>query len=140
MSQRKIISAEHHGDDLVITAQLGDGTPGEDGMILDPAWLHQAAVDWMMTSPMIRMGSSLRSAAGYGLETWQDGDITMIRARVVGPAVTLVTSGVIRDMTLGISRPVVTRADPASASVITAGRLSSVGLDDSPEQAEQENP
>ena len=69
--------------------QLGDGTPDEDGQILDPAWLTVAASTWRYQS------GGLMPPDGIIQEVWLEGDVTRVMGRVYGRrAAALMTKGV----------------------------------------------
>ena len=135
VNQRKITSAEWDGDDLVVSGSLGDGTPDEDGMVVDPEWLYDAAGCWLLTGGGIRIGK-YGSVVGAGTGVSRHGGAVRIAARITNRQVAdMIVTEAVTAFTIGIVRPVIVKDDTAPAGRITGGTLSSVGLRNPPRPA-----
>lgn len=107
--------------ECIITGQLGDGTPGEDGQILDPQWLCMAASTWRWHT------GGIMPPDGIVQQLWQEGDVTRVFGRVYG-ARAAALAGSTAGLSIGISRPVITRDPRAPCGRITGGRIAEISL------------
>lgn len=127
MTSRPITKIEKTSGGYFIEGILDDGTVDTDGMRFDPAWFRQAAAEWLITSPNLKL--DWFDSAGTGTEIRSEGDTTIIRALITDiVARSMITSGAITQFSVGVARPTVETDPVAPGGVVTDGTLAHVGL------------
>jgi hypothetical protein len=129
---------ETTGDgDLLVYGKATDGTVDTDEQIVEPSWSAKAMEDWFNTGANVRVQhNAQRDPAGVGVSIDLDKDGGhWLKALVVEPtAQRLVSKGVLRAFSVGISRPVVQRdvSGKARGGIIKGGEFAEISLVDRP--------
>jgi hypothetical protein len=119
------------GSAVGIYGWLANGLPDEDGQILDPDWLWEAAGDWLERSGVFLLNGDPRSAVGRAgeLHRGDDGSV-WLRARISGRhAVELIRDGDAASYGLGFARPFIVLDPDAPMGRVVDGELLHVWVD-----------
>jgi hypothetical protein len=117
--------------DYVIEGILDDGTPDASGRVADPQWLRQAVAEYLSRDASVRTG--LYRVVGTLTEMRAEGDTIVVRARIFdittrGMITGTGGDGILRNLSYGISRPVIVEDDTAPGGRITDGILMHVAV------------
>jgi hypothetical protein len=95
--------------DLVVYGKATDGSVDSDQQIVDPDWSAKALQQWLDTGGNVRVQhNAQRDPAGKGLAVEVTPDGHWVKSLIVEPvAKDLVSKGVLRAYSVGISRPVI---------------------------------
>lgn len=126
--------------DLYVYGKATDGSVDHDMQIVDPAFSSKAIADWLATGGNVRVQHNpQRDPAGIGVEASTDASgATWVKALIVEPiAQKLVSKGVLRAYSVGISNPTIDRdvTGKARGGIIKAGKIVEISLVDRPANA-----
>jgi hypothetical protein len=123
---------EDDGDVIKVSGVASDDSVDSDDQIIDAEFAKKGLEKWLRTGGNVRVMHSVNLyPAGVGTEVENRGNSQWVTAEIVEPtAMKLVRKGVLRDFSVGISKPKIIRDRQARGGRVVDGVFSEISLVD----------